>query len=255
MPSLAPKLAALALASIVTITAVPSFFSPQTSLFTEQEIASIKKFWNQSGRHVVTFLPGSEINGPYAPRQTPDGSTWLLNYFRARGNAGKVVPGKTPEALNDRQKQWDAWIEGRYSWDEYTATLEAYSKNKEETSGSAPAPTLKPAADPGPIPPISSNSPETHLASLPPSPRANTAPISATTSTPPTTTSPSAENTPTTDSAKASWILVPPFDPGSTNSVPCSPKPDSMTQLSESSPPFPHSKVDLRASTPTTPAS
>jgi hypothetical protein len=152
MSSLTPKITALALASIVTITAVPSFFSPQTTLFTEQEISSIKKFWSQSGRHVVTFLPGSEINGPYAPRQTPDGSTWLLNYFRARGNAGKVVPGKTPEALNDRQKQWDAWIEGRYSWDEYTAALEAYTKNKEETNGSAPAPTLKPAADPGPIP-------------------------------------------------------------------------------------------------------
>lgn len=145
-------LLSLAAATLVSVTAIPTYYSNPKEPFSEQEVKAIQAFWNQPGRHTVNFLQDAATEGIYAPRQTPAGSIWLLDYFRARGNAGKVVPGQTPETLNDRQKEWDAWIEARYSWDEYNAALESFRQNQQLTRQTLTPPALKPAADPGPIP-------------------------------------------------------------------------------------------------------
>ena len=115
-------------------------YQPET-YFSPEETQSIQKFWSESKRHVVTFLPEADLNGPYAARQTPEGSKWLYDYFKARGNAGKIIPGTTPDALNDRQKEWDVWIESQYTWDEWQAKLYSWEMNQRETGRSLTPPT------------------------------------------------------------------------------------------------------------------
>ncbi|MFM9873328.1 MAG: hypothetical protein ACKVQS_07680 [Fimbriimonadaceae bacterium] len=123
--------------------------------FSPDEIALIKKFWSQPNRHVVTFLTDSEINGPYQARQTPEGSTWLLKYYKAKGSGGKIVPGQDPVPSSDRQKICDAWIESEYTWDEWQATIRSWDLNQRATGRKLPDPTPptgKVPPQPEPIP-------------------------------------------------------------------------------------------------------
>lgn len=118
--------------------------------FSRQEVAAIQKFWAEPNRHIITFLPEAETKGPYQARQTPEGSTWLLKYFKTKGNGGKVIPGQDPAATSDRQKFWDAWIESKYTWDEWQATIRSWDLNQRATQRRLP----------DPIPPTGSTPPQ-----------------------------------------------------------------------------------------------
>jgi hypothetical protein len=143
-------------ATIAGVATITLNLAPQNEpLFTPDEIVQVKNFWSEPNRHVVSFLPDSDINGPYQPRLSPEGSTWLLKYFKAKGSGGKIVPTETPAANSDRQKVWDAWIDSEYNWDEWQATIRSWDLNQKATGRRLPDPVpptgLKPP-QPDPIP-------------------------------------------------------------------------------------------------------
>lgn len=123
------------------VAAITVNLAPQSeTLFTKEEIAQVKKFWSEPNRHVVSFLPDSDINGPYQARLTPEGSTWLLKYFKAKGSGGKIVPTETPSSNSERHKIWDAWIDAEYNWDEWQATVRSWDLNQRATGRRLPDP-------------------------------------------------------------------------------------------------------------------
>lgn len=126
-----------------------------TPMFTQDEIRAIQAFWGQPGRHGSGFPPSAAQSGPYAPRQTAEGSKWLLDYFKARGNGGKILPTQNPAATTERQAVWDSWIEQRYTWDEWQARIRCWDLNQRETGRALPGPTMpdgQTPAQPGSIP-------------------------------------------------------------------------------------------------------
>ncbi len=120
--------------SIAGIAAITYNLTPKAEpIFTTEEITSIKKFWSEPNRHVVSFLPNSDTSGPYQARLTPEGSTWLLKYFKAKGSGGKISPTQDPSPNSERQKVWDAWIDSEYNWDEWQATIRSWDLNQRAT--------------------------------------------------------------------------------------------------------------------------
>lgn len=119
--------------------------------FTPIEKAEIAAFWSEPGRHIIQLPATAEKNGPYSPRLTPEGSTWLREYYSARGDTGKIIPTQDPKSTNSRQAQWDAWIDARYAWDEYQAALDCDARN-EKYCGRPLDLAVKPVPNPGPCP-------------------------------------------------------------------------------------------------------
>ncbi|MCB0826780.1 MAG: hypothetical protein KDC26_11370 [Armatimonadetes bacterium] len=129
MTSLTFAIRTLSLCAL-TVLGIPAMAPIQTSFFTDAEKKAISDYWNQDGRYIVAFPDDSDTKGIYQARQTPDGSTWLLNYYKkARGQSSKVIPGRKPEAQNDQQKEWDKWVETKYAYDEWAATKAAAGQN------------------------------------------------------------------------------------------------------------------------------
>ncbi|AIE84111.1 EF hand domain protein [Fimbriimonas ginsengisoli Gsoil 348] len=88
-------------------------------------------------------------------RLTPEGSTWLWNYNKAR----KVSAPPTADAqpANDEQKGWEAWVSARIARDRWLAWQQAIRSNQKVLGKPLPVvdkdtPATEPA-DPGPIPP------------------------------------------------------------------------------------------------------
>lgn len=132
-------------------TAVASFApAPQEpASFSQSEIRAIQKFWGEPERHSSGYPPEAAQSGPYAPRQTAEGSKWLLDYYKARGNGGKIVPTQNPAASTERQAVWDAWIDAQYTWDEWQARIKCWDLNQRETGRQLPGPEMPEGATPG----------------------------------------------------------------------------------------------------------
>lgn len=127
----------LACAAIVTPHIVQA--QPEPS-FSGTEKAKIGDFWRESGRHIIQLPNTVDLKGPYVPRQTPEGSIWLKNYYTARGDSGKLAPTANPESQNAIQANWDAWIEARYAWDEWQAAIASWDQNQKFLQRQLPAP-------------------------------------------------------------------------------------------------------------------
>lgn len=120
--------------------------------FERGEVESVMEFWGSEGRYEVALPVGALESGPFAVRQTAEGSSWLLHYYRARGQVGKVIPTQEPRAMTERQRAWDDWIEARYTMDEWLAGQEAWRRNQESVGRSLPGPRGPRPAEPGPVP-------------------------------------------------------------------------------------------------------
>lgn len=137
----------------VALLVAPRVAIAQPSHFTPQENRAIRAFWLQDGRYIVDLPESARTQGPWQARQSPEGSTWLLNYYRtARGQAGKVVPTQDPKASDDLGKAWDAWVDAKYAWDEWQAGQDAWKKNQEALKKSLIAPAGAMPPEPGPMP-------------------------------------------------------------------------------------------------------
>ncbi len=135
---------------VAALTVVPFTVHAQRHFSTEESNA-VARFWSEPGRHIIQLPASAEKNGPYTARMTPAGSTWLRDYYTARGDTGKIIPTQDPKSSNARHAAWDAWIEARYCWDEYQAALEAQAKNEQYLGRSVDA-APKTTANPGPCP-------------------------------------------------------------------------------------------------------
>lgn len=127
--------------------------APPRQMFSQQEVASVKAFWSVKDRYVASNAFDFSSGGPHQPRQTPEGSEWLLRYYKAaRGVGTKIVPGQTPPALTPEQESWDAWVDAKYAYDEVRSAQKAFELNQAESSRPLPAPQGWVAVDPGPCP-------------------------------------------------------------------------------------------------------
>lgn len=125
---------------------VPLCSSTGQQGFSPAEIRAVQNFWSAPNRYTSRDAFERSVNGPWQPRLTVEGSTWLWSYGRAaRGTTAKLPAGATPPTANPRMKDWDAWIDLRYSMDEYLASVECAGKNGFLA-------TTTPPPDPGPAP-------------------------------------------------------------------------------------------------------
>jgi hypothetical protein len=134
------------------IVALPAFAPQgQAPLFTDSERQAVVAYWSEPGRYTVGPPLGTQQTGRYVVRLTPEGSSWLWKYNRARG-IGKTAPSRNPGPQNDAQKAWESWIDAKVARDRWEAGRKAEQMNK-EADGSTPilADTIEPA-DPGPMP-------------------------------------------------------------------------------------------------------
>ena len=131
--------------------AVPSPSPAPESYFTLEERIAIVSFWGEPGRYQARPLGEEAGEGTWAARYTPEGSIWIRQLYRLRRD-GKVIPTKTPEADNEQQRRWDAWVEARVARDRWLAQTDARARNTDQL-GREPA-TEKPdePPKPGPMP-------------------------------------------------------------------------------------------------------
>ncbi|MCC7434543.1 MAG: hypothetical protein IT363_07645 [Methanoregulaceae archaeon] len=113
--------------------------------FNPSEKERILAYWNEPGRYEAR-QPES-LKQPWAVRYTPEGSLWLWAYNNKRGY-GKIFV--VPAPRNEREKQWEDWIEAKIAYDKWLATRAANAANAElglKPEAIGPEPNL-----PGPIP-------------------------------------------------------------------------------------------------------
>jgi hypothetical protein len=103
---------------------MPSEIQP-TAFFSQAEKEAIQGFWNSPGVYQTEVLPQRAI-------LSVEGSTWLFDFYRARGQQGKLIPTRDPQAESEQHKRWDAWIDQRYALDEWLAEAESAAKRGEE---------------------------------------------------------------------------------------------------------------------------
>lgn len=135
-------------AGALLLTNMPAPAMVYPAQYTISDRNAVVAFWNQSGRYSVDF---ADESSPYQPRQTPEGSTWLLSFSKKlSGTNGKVIPGQYSSTQTAQQKKWSDWVEAKYAFDEAVATADSLVKNKAvgvNSSSQTPKPT-----NPGPAP-------------------------------------------------------------------------------------------------------
>ncbi len=124
-----------------------SVHSVNEPFFKPNEVQEIQKYWAKPDRYTIGVPDDAAKVGLWQARQTAEGSVWLLNYYKARGNAGKILPTADPAAINPAQAAWDKWIEAKYDFDQFQSDWEAHEKNKVTATM-----RLQPV-DPGVVPP------------------------------------------------------------------------------------------------------
>ncbi|MDI9635678.1 hypothetical protein QPK87_13565 [Kamptonema cortianum] len=99
---------------------------PVPGLFSEVERAGIVAFWHGPGRYQSVDANPAE---PFKISLSPEGSAWLLDYYKKRSPGAKVVPTNAQIATNNQQAEWDRWIDRQYSFDKAWAESVAKSAN------------------------------------------------------------------------------------------------------------------------------
>ncbi len=106
--------------------------------FNPSEKERILAYWSEQGRYEVR--QPDALKQPWVTRYTPEGSLWLWAYNNKRGY-GKIFV--VPAPRNEREKQWEDWIEAKIAYDKWQATRAANAENaklglKVEAAGSEP---------------------------------------------------------------------------------------------------------------------
>jgi hypothetical protein len=104
--------------------------TPREGLFTDDERAKIRAYWNEPGRYSVSDPPEAAATGPWQVRLTVEGSMWLFKYQSAIGAGKNPAPGAPAIPPADRPA-CEAWIDARVAFDRWSAQREADSKNAE----------------------------------------------------------------------------------------------------------------------------
>ncbi|MFZ4506897.1 MAG: hypothetical protein ACOYON_04280 [Fimbriimonas sp.] len=113
---------------------------PAKAEFTDDERASIVAFWNAPGRYQVRLPIAAASRGAWQVRLTPEGSRWLDDFSRVKGQLRRLAPiapqseemppkwGRwsqppfpdAPQALNSEQ-----WVAAKQKWDRWNSEVEA----------------------------------------------------------------------------------------------------------------------------------
>jgi hypothetical protein len=95
-------------------------------VFSPDEAAKALAFWSQPGRYAVSTPADYKEKGLWQVRLTVAGSTWILNYNRARH--ASAPPTQDAQAINPQQQAWDLWIQSKVDrdrWEAYQVALQA----------------------------------------------------------------------------------------------------------------------------------
>jgi hypothetical protein len=125
--------------------------SGRSSYFSDSEKARIAAFWHTPGRFVISAPPEARTKGPWQIRLTPEGSTWLYNYNKARG-LGKVAPGTIAAPRNAEEREWENWINAKIACDRWVAGRAVAEANSRFLGKDMPNPAGAPVDDPGATP-------------------------------------------------------------------------------------------------------
>ena len=102
---------------------------PPPPMFTNEERWQVVMYWMQPDRYSAQPLGDVEQKGRFYVRFTPEGSTWIRDYFTLR-NPVKTDPTKPPPPLNEQQLAWDAWLDSRLKQEKDEAQVQADAMNK-----------------------------------------------------------------------------------------------------------------------------
>lgn len=145
----------LALPLIALAIAAPAATAPtfkRDPLFSDEERAAILAYWSEPGRYEAAPAVDAKGAKKWVARYTSQGSIWIRELYRLRAD-GKVIPTKTPEAQNEQQRKWDAWVEARCQLDKWQAEQDAAKNLAIELGLAEPTqPTRERPADPGEMP-------------------------------------------------------------------------------------------------------
>ena len=143
-------LGALCSAPLFRAAAQPPEAAPQNApTFSNEERAQVISYWNENGRYEIGPRDGSEKNGAWTVRLTPDGSTWLWRYQRfvmkqplPPTAKGDLVPGDT------QSQKWESWVRAKIASDRWRAAQDAARLNGQNAppETAPPFPGLIPAA-------------------------------------------------------------------------------------------------------------
>ncbi len=128
--------------------------SKEDSIYTQTDKKKIIAFWNTPGRYFCTCSQKLVEKGPWQLRITPEGSSWLWRYNKARNKHGP--PTKCLKEKNGKYKAWDEWVEKKMKYDRWQALFTAYHANSHfippSRSHERTRMEYKPPEHPGPIP-------------------------------------------------------------------------------------------------------
>jgi hypothetical protein len=134
--------------------AVAAFGQTLLPVFSVAERDAVLAFWAAPDRYTVGLPDDALDKGIWQVRLTPEGSTWLWAYNRARHAVAPPTADAPP--ANDEQKTWEQWISARIALDRWNALQIARAANQRVLA--KPLPAADPATpetappDPGPIP-------------------------------------------------------------------------------------------------------
>lgn len=120
------------------------------SLFSQQEVESIRSYWKSPGRYTVGLPTGWETRGIWQVRLTVDGSKWLHTVAR-NGTNKKPIPGQTQTPETPERAVWEQWIQLKLSYDRWVAADIAFQLNQPVVPGAKPNKDECPP-EPGPMP-------------------------------------------------------------------------------------------------------
>ncbi|HWD41221.1 MAG TPA: hypothetical protein VG944_20420, partial [Fimbriimonas sp.] len=130
---------------------IPRQMPPQ---FSSEERTQLVQYWSDPSRYSVGEPASAAQKGLWQVRLTPEGSTWLWSYNRARKISTPPTADAKPQ--NDQQKAWETWIVAKVHHDRWQALQEARAANQQAQGLELPLPDkdtpLDEPQDPGPIP-------------------------------------------------------------------------------------------------------
>lgn len=97
--------------------------------FEPAEIEKVLAYWNEPGRYTVDVPPDFMTKGMWQCRQTVEGSKWLWNYNRIRGQGKAGQPVGKSQIAADRVPVLEKWIQARIAHDFEQASLSAEAYN------------------------------------------------------------------------------------------------------------------------------
>lgn len=108
-------------------TQLPPQAKPFVAQFSADDVTRVLAYWSRPDRYTTTVPQSGMSGGPYAARETVEGSLWIWNYRQKTGQSKLPPTGNSFNAAE--HPEWAAWINAKVAYDAAVANAQADQMN------------------------------------------------------------------------------------------------------------------------------